>query len=1799
MQKYLSDLRQKLLDLTLRNRFINFRPTKSNCFPLLTISPNELYGTLLKGRKLRLLPLPIPSKEQIIEWQLISPEILEKGYWEEKDLLKSKKKYVDNTLRLNLNSELPAKMETSGLTESDLITSAFPLEFSRNLESVYRTSISAIQERGTSVTYLTFGFLEWTDNTAQKRRTIKSPLLLFPINLERKRSKSNVAYDFTISAKDENLQRNETLYHFLQHDFHFELLEPASNESPEDYFQRLNHQIRESGHPWRVVSSNTISLLDFSKLAMYQDLDPDSWPNRSLLENSSVRLTIAGDNSIDGGKTIDDIYRTDELENVDRNIPLVLDADSSQMSAIIDALDGKNMVIEGPPGTGKSQTITNLIACLLFRGKTVLFASEKLAALNVVKSKLDLLGLGAFCMELHSNKSDKAEVRAALTKRLNYKATTSCEDIDHFIKKYQEKKNYLNKYFAVLSKPVDSTGYDVGTVLNKATYYLKYIKNPSEFRPTDASFTNNELLNPTRIELITNVEHQAAIVAKETGISNLTAHPWFGISHSCLGTRLEEQLIEALTDFEDAIAKYLSIAKSFEERYQIACSLDNKKNCYKILSASVETFPNNSFSNYYEDISQLDEMEISKLLDQYRNILSLYNQLLVTFDSAFIQQFDFTDTYKAIKAIGNIFTKDHSIDDNFVRSVATDLKNLIGHSQKLNARIFEVKDYIPVVNLFTDDNIDSLKHLQQLIEQAVIVAPAFQEIEAFNWSEAQGTIAELKRHLDKHKQMQSECVFDTKRHPSSEEIGKLLSVLNNGGVFKWFKPTWRQARKKILQYGKGASFDQLIQHGQQWLKYVELIENIQNNHRYQRILGSVFNGIETSTATLEAISKWNELIDQLLKDTSSFEYRKKIHELRFIQQKDLFAIAELKNFGLHYEISTFLSSFENLTKKKGVRPEALSQKKYTNSMIKLNLIIEEIIPRLENVFKSVQNPTSKYIDEWGVVCDNLKNIVQQHNEWMQNPITNSPFVAENFNIFSSIEKEQTRIQELETIVEYIKNIRQLPKDTFGNDFINLVLNNKRVAQTLFEDFLSLKAAGQLVNETQENFTTIGSILGVWVQACTFSEQSERNQFALSAKNYLSQWLDYLELLRKLNNAGLEEFLAKVQEYDPSLKNISNIYLAMAYDWVASRLLENEPLLDNFNSIEYNSIKEQFIEDDKKLQNIQKTRIIQELLKKQVPEGKAGAYVSEFTGLKLIRHEIKKKTRLISNRDLFNRAGETIQSLMPCFMMSPLSVAQTLAPGGISFDVIVMDEASQLTPEAALGVIARGKQTIVVGDPNQLPPTNFFNRMSATDEDDEKETATIQNEESILDQAMNHMISRNLKWHYRSQHQSLIAFSNQQFYQNRLLIFPSPVENDGHYGIKEHFVEKGVFDNRRNIEEAQAVARAAIQHVLKNPNESFGIVAMNEAQRDCIEDFVNEFARRDPIVWEAIQTNSENPSPWFVKNLENVQGDERDVIFISMTYGPQIPGGKVPQRFGPINQQHGWRRLNVLFTRSKKRMEIFTSMRASDITSSSRGTKALHDFLEYSHTGHLPVLNDGGGIRPPDSDFEIAVAERLNQKGYDCAYQIGVNGFYIDLAVRNPDDPNSFILGIECDGAAYHSSKNARDRDRLRQEILEGLGWKIHRVWSRDWFKRPDLQIEIITKKIEELLTAERTNTSATKQNIAIDLPHLCSVTESIDTDTFIERAVSSIEKERTTSLSSKTSLMDALLQKATEISNVFPDTDPEKRVLSQRMIFYFNQVQPLSQEEFLETCPETMRTHIDLKEAAYLSDIFRIIELYS
>lgn len=674
----------------------------------------------------------------------------------------------------------------------------------------------------------------------------------------------------------------------------------------------------------------------------------------------------------------------------------------------------------------------------------------------------------------------------------------------------------------------------------------------------------------------------------------------------------------------------------------------------------------------------------------------------------------------------------------------------------------------------------------------------------------------------------------------------------------------------------------------------------------------------------------------------------------------------------------------------------------------------------------------------------LYSVVNEHGTMMQDCFQRQ--WSELRSQWDNLQKAATYLAE----VHKAANLGDCPTEIF--DYISL--HKPSQESQLLQEGLRVKYS--------EYYSELNKLLEKLQYSKGFTDLSFLEQLTI-----LKQWKNNIATLHQVvawNNlvedAEKEQLTAVIEiasSWDKADIFLKDLVLKTWYEYLISKVFTDSSAIRKFESATHEDVALKYRKLDILNQHFHIGKIALEHYN-FMPKLNAGGQMN------VLRTEFNKKSKHLPIRKLIQEAGQGIQAIKPVFMMSPISIANFLPPGSVKFDLVIFDEASQVKPVDAFGAILRGKQLVVVGDSKQMPPTSFFDRGAEVDEEDNV-TADLPSILGLCDAqgAPNRM----LRWHYRSKHESLISVSNHEFYENKLVIFPSPGSKT-RLGLMYHLLNDTYYDRgktRSNPLEAQAVAEAVMQHAKNNPKQSLGVVAFSTSQKEAIQDALEIKRRLHPEVENFF--NPRNAEPFFVKNLENVQGDERDVIFISIGYG-KTQEGYISMSFGPINNEGGERRLNVLITRAKLRCEVFTNLVSDDIDlnkSQKRGVRALKSFLQFAQKGILDIPEETG--KEADSPFEEMVAQKLRAHGYNIKNQVGSKGFFIDLAVVDPENPGRYILGIECDGAAYHSAKSARDRDRLRQQVLEGMGWKFYRVWSTDWFRNTDKELQKIIRAIED------------------------------------------------------------------------------------------------------------------------------------
>ncbi|MDR0439009.1 MAG: DUF3320 domain-containing protein [Methanocalculaceae archaeon] len=700
---------------------------------------------------------------------------------------------------------------------------------------------------------------------------------------------------------------------------------------------------------------------------------------------------------------------------------------------------------------------------------------------------------------------------------------------------------------------------------------------------------------------------------------------------------------------------------------------------------------------------------------------------------------------------------------------------------------------------------------------------------------------------------------------------------------------------------------------------------------------------------------------------------------------------------------------------------------------------------ISTYYRGIVPPDAQILRDLIDVRDYLTN----REVWIQNE---SLYVSAFAQIWNG---EDTDLNVLLRYAEWISAIRLMMMEGLATPrTLELLDARSFTTTTIVSLFTEVEAACIIHSEARTKlFARIGiSEMG----ELTFAEQRKCCDLWSSSIDDVVLWsklIAYTDVLSETVAASLLEPLFTDKIFPGELVPT---FLAGYADSILHEAFVERPLLARFSKIAHEQKIAAFISCDREA-IAENCKRIAKILDEKMPKLYSGAGRDSEMGVLL--GEFNRKRGHMSIRMLMNKSGRLIQRIKPCFMMSPLSVAQFLDPRSIQFDIIIFDEASQVRPEDALGALMRGRQVVVMGDSRQLPPTAFFDQIASDDDENEVESvASIADMESLFNVCKQSYETKRLRWHYRSRHESLIAVSNQKFYGGDLMVFPSPMHETPDFGLFFVHLPNTVYERGKagiNRGEAQVVAAAVIEYYRRFPDRTLGVATFSTRQQEAIRHEVELLLRDNPDVESLMRPN--NGEIFFVKNLETVQGDERDTMLISIGYGFD-ENHKLSKNFGPLNQNGGERRLNVLITRARERCVVFANFLGSDLViepGTASGISALATFLTYAADRNTPLDTNDDDV-PDDvvGSFSDTIEQLLEDNGYSVARNVGCTGFRIDIAVKSPTEPGVYLAGILCDGPYYWSSQVARDRDRLRAQLLTDLGWNLIRIWATEWYQHP-------------------------------------------------------------------------------------------------------------------------------------------------
>lgn len=1619
--------RADLINLSRGNRLLHFRPTRVSTLEVVSPAIHDVVSRLLDSRRKTWLFHEPPEVDDAAS--PASPD--------------------------------PNELLTDKSTADDLRAS---------LTALHRKSIQEFIDKGLWLLYLGVGILSWIE--AANDQPSKSPILLIPVELQRENPRSR----YELRRVDEEILLNPALVLKLEHDFGFKL--PALEETDDVHPATIlgNIQTTVAGRDgWLVEPRMVLATFSFHKEVIYRDLQENE---DAIGAHAAVRALALGPDS-HADLAFDPVPedRLDEEAPPEQTLT-VLDADASQRQCIAAARAGKSFAMDGPPGTGKSQTIANMIAELLHAGKTVLFVSEKAAALDVVYSRLEAAGLGEYVMQLHSHKATRREAAQELGRALAYHPTPSIGISDSELLLLTQRRRELNDYAIALNVKREPLGLSLHQALGRIAQLQVLPQAPlADGVGADLSADGFTAIRETAAALARvwdPVERRDDFVWRDL----LSEEVGMGLRQE-LATRLDAAL-SSLDDLE-RITRYVGselglpwhvgsgdsvrlreVLGHLSTRHEIPLSWLTEASLQPIIDRI--SWMAESTNRHRKQVA-----EIERLAGPDWERLS--GESLTPFEGALSSLRE--------SPLGPVFSDRMSVEE---------LRALRGFFENSPERLLSFREQATALakSVGVLDEEFSLVRCQEIAQLGSYAGVSSSPESAWLDSrtldaarEAHDTLAPLVSEFRERHQVLKDTFLPTVLRLDLDSLSERFKTVHRG--LGKLRSEYREDKALLLPHTTRKKVSKAtireLPAACEWRDVYLRLKAAEERHA--RVLGShYYRSLKTDLETLASALSVAERVVVLLGPKYSL------------------ALAQ-RQFG------------RDGTREPSIRDQAASLSRELESWI------EEATKVLGNNLKAID---SLGMDSVAALCGRLTSNLASIIPIIEgaNKIRGRPLNVGTTRACLTLRKEVERIrllfdsEDLEACVllggeyaglqtdwvdirrrfEWVVGLRELlggsvdPHSAERLQSVTLSPETIEVSHKRWNAQLD-----QLISHFRPAYA---KTLRADIDAA-FDDGRRLLNHLQTTRGDIDTWRAFREARDNLAKFGLAAAVAFCEERSISRNDVPGaLERSVLETWTEEIVRSESSRLKSIRADDRDHYVREFRELDKKFVSLAAGRVMGACNDRR-PRTTVGA-------ASIVLREAQKKKRHMPIRDLFAQATPVVLSLKPCFMMSPLTVSQFLPPM-MHFDAVIMDEASQVKPSDAVNCIYRGRQFIVAGDQKQLPPTTFFEKVGL-DESDEYVEDQLDEFESILDlcKSTGGFPSLPLRWHYRSQHESLITFSNYMFYDGKLVTFPGSLQQGPDIGI-EFFHANGIYRRggaRDNPLEAELVVDRVFYHAQNHPSLTLGVVAFSEPQASAIEAAI-ERRRQEHPEFDAHFVD-DRLRGFFVKNIENVQGDERDIIIFSVGYG-RDEAGKFTMNFGPLNQAGGPRRLNVAITRAKRRVEIIASVSSSDFAPEikSEGGRLLRKYIEYAERGIGALSVDTGASgMAAESAFEEEVARVIRSWGYQVEHQVGTAGYRIDLGIRDASKPGAYLLGIECDGAAYHSSHVARDRDRLRGEVLGRLGWRLYRIWGPSWYRDRQGQESRLRKAIEDTMTgraherraelASRSEASVEMTAISLDAP---------------------------------------------------------------------------------------------------------------
>ena len=1674
--KRVEDWKSRLIDLSRKNNLLYFHKSKRGNLPITQPDSQKIFEALVLKKK----------RLEFWQPQEVKPETPEKpkANGEAKSKTgKAEAKSSDPPLTANITPNEHKRPTANQLVSGNLSR----IDLERVLKSLQSRSLLDYMERGVRILHAAFGTLNWVD--IETKENVQSPLILVPLELTRETIRQ--PYNIEVPPVEDEAVLNPALLAKLKNDYKIELPplpEEWEGQKLADYFKLVEQAVSEMG--WKAEPSIDLGLFSFQKLVIYKDLESNS----ALVTQHPIIRAIAGikeENLI--LNALPDEKDVDKIEAPAKTYQ-VLDADSSQRVSIEYALRGQSFVMKGPPGTGKSQTIANMIAECIANGKSVLFVSDKMAALEVVYKRLSEVGLSHFCLELHSSKANKQQVVAELKRSLDETVIPRKLPSAHEFERMAEYRDALNGYVASL--------HEKRQYLQRSVYeVLSTISSLERIPFVPVGLTELGTLTPQKMR---ELEELVSQLSKVWMVIEEPDFPWLGYHADKYNLEIRSELLTTLEGINETLKGLELETEDFSARLgvfppesfaRIQWLLEVSKLLFESPKPEAVWLTNPSLDSLLSEAQAYLNTSIW-IKNTRANLMERYQPSLFTFVLNLS-----TEIQLAVSSL-NKYLPGVNLEESELLAKREKLIAYLRSTQLASHKWRETSQALAHL-LGLDGTELKVTQLKQLSRMALLSfaedKPEPEWFDAKYFEQVQETVTKSKQLYQEHNQLKSR--IDETYTDGIYELDLDVLIERYGGDYqsglKIFNSTYRNDQKKIARLTNDGKVPKTILQDlidarkvkKLHLKIEDSAETVRTllGHYYRKTRTD-FQGAEKAIALTNEIKKlsWATQIPETL--------------LKIITNSSS-PSPMIKNLGL--ELQESVDKWEQQAKElESLIPTKMSKSEAPLTQTSLTLV-EEWANETEKQLNPLNNLTNQTVttckhepQTYKLLIEDLKNAEDIRKKEAQ-------IIGEKVQLQ---EKFGSRFQELETnwqiiveVLEWSKKVQASFADIpVPQVFAEMAAQGPTAAPSNNELTKRKDASLKVLSDFEKRFENEMKYQNQPIKDLEIKVISERIQALRDRVDDVQVWIDFKDAKNRFALRNLDLFFNRLIEQHIAAADLGDVFRKSVYQEWINNLYNEDQKLGRFRRENHEQLIADFRELDQDLIHLTSSMVIEAANSRKPKDILIQAADTEAN---ILLKEAAKKRRLMPIRTLMQKIPNLLVKLKPCLLMSPISVSQFLPPD-TKFDLVLFDEASQLVPEDAIGAIYRGKTLVVAGDNKQLPPTSFFQKNLIDNVDwDELSDEDVEVFDSILDECLGIGLPvKTLRWHYRSKHEDLIAFSNHRFYDDTMITFPAAINQTDSLGVKLSYVQDGVYDRggkRNNQKEAERVADLVFEHFKNFPKKTLGVVTFSIAQMEAVEEAIDSRLKEQPAFESFFK--EDRLEGFFVKNLENVQGDERDVIFFSVGYGFDQQG-QMAMNFGPLNKPGGERRLNVAVTRAREKVVLITSIKASDIDKDTQalGLQTLRAYLDYAEHGP-ETLSNKAKEGTFDSALDEDVAAEIKKMGYEVVPEVGCSVYRIDMGVVDPVNEGCFLLGVECDGITYKSSNSARDRDRLREQVLKQLGWRIHRIWSPAWVARRDSEIRRLKETLEQ---AQKTQLDQDAQKPIIEIKESSIPKTDIQKNTF-------------------------------------------------------------------------------------------------